>query len=79
MRRYFYQMHGERGTNEDSAGIALSSHSSAMLLAATMCAEIGLSNGFCPGFAVSVRDESGVEIGRISVVVSTAAAEDRDA
>ncbi|WP_374367096.1 hypothetical protein [Dongia sp.] len=71
MRRYFYQMHGERGTNEDSAGIALSSHSTAMLLAATMCAEIGLSDGFCRGFAVSVRDESGAEIGRVSVVIAT--------
>jgi hypothetical protein len=79
MQRYFYQMHGERGTNEDSAGIALSSHSAALLLAATMCAEIGLSDGFRLGFAVSVRDESGAEIGRISVAVSTSTSEQHDA
>lgn len=78
MRRYFFQIHGERGTDEDSASIALSSRSAAMLQAATMCAEIGLSGGFSFGFAVSVRDEHGTAIGRVSVVVATITPERHD-
>jgi len=78
MRRYFFQIHGKRGTDDDSAGIDLSSRSAAMLHAATMCAEIGLSGGFCLDFAVSVRDEHGASIGRVSVVVATIASERRD-
>lgn len=78
MQRYFFQIHGERGADDDSAGIALSSRSTAMLYAATMCAEIGMSGGFCLDFAVSVQDELGAAIGRVSVVVATAASEQRD-
>ena len=54
MRRYFFQIDSERGTQEDPGGIALSDHSAAMLHAVTMCAEIGCSGGFLIGFAVSV-------------------------
>jgi hypothetical protein len=79
MRRYFFQIHGERGTDEDPGGIALSGHSAAMLHAVTMCAEVGCSGGFYLGFAVGIRDEHGAEIGRVSVVVATAALERRDA
>jgi hypothetical protein len=50
-----------------------------MLHAVAMCAEIGCSNGFCLGFAVSVRDEHGAAIGRVSVVVATATLERHDA
>lgn len=71
MRRYFFQIHGERGTDEDTGGVALSDHGAAMLRAVTMCAEIGCSSGFRLGFAVSVRDEHGTAIGRVSVVVAT--------
>jgi len=77
MRRYFFQIHGERGAVEDPRGIVLSGHSAAMLHAVTMCAEVGCSGGFCLGFAVCVRDEHGAAIGRVSVVV--AAPERRDA
>lgn len=79
MRRYFFQIHGERGTDADPGGIALSGHRAAMLHAITMCAEIGCSSGFHLGFAVCVRDEHGAEIGRVSVVVATAILERRDA
>lgn len=79
MRRYFFQVHGERGTDEDPAGIALSSPGAAMLHAVTMCAELGCSGGFGVGFAVCVRDEHGAAIGRVSVVVAAAALEGGDA
>jgi len=79
MRRYFFQIHCERGTDEDPGGIALSGDSIAMLHAVTMCAEIGCSGGFHPGFAVCVRDEHGAAIGRVSVVVAIATSERRDA
>lgn len=79
MRRYFFQIHGERGTDQDLTGIALSDESMAMLRAVTMCAEIGCSSGFFPGFAVSVRDEHGAPVGRVSVIVATAASEHDDA
>lgn len=79
MQRYFFQIHGDRGTDENSGGIALSCHSAAMLHAVAMCAEIGCSNGFCLGFAVSVRDEHGAAIGRVAVVVATATLERHDA
>jgi hypothetical protein len=71
MRRYFFQIHCERGTDEDPTGTALSDERAAMLRAVTMCAEIGCSNSFSLGFAVSVRDEHGAAIGRVSVVVAT--------
>jgi hypothetical protein len=77
MRRYFFQIDSERGTQEDPAGIALSDHSAAMLHAVTMCAEIGCSGGFILGFAVSVRDERGAAIGRVLVVVPPATLERR--
>ncbi|MEQ8816132.1 MAG: hypothetical protein RLO51_17275 [Thalassobaculum sp.] len=79
MRRYFFQIHGERGTDDDPGGIALPGHSAAMLQAVTMCAEIGCSDGFHLGFAISVRDERGSVIGRVSVVVAAAILERRDA
>jgi hypothetical protein len=79
MGRYFFQIHGQHGTDEDPIGIALSDNSAAMLRAVTMCAEIGCSGGFYLGFAVSVRNEYGAAIGRVSVVVATAALECRDA
>lgn len=79
MRRYFFQIRGERGTDEDPTGIALSDESAAMLHAVTMCAEIGCGGGFYLGFAVSVRNEHGGAIGRVSVVVATAPSERRDA
>ena len=78
MRRYFFQIHGERGTDKDLTGIALSDQSAAMLRAVTMCAEIGCSGGFFPGFAVSVRNEHGAAIGRVSVIVATATSERHD-
>ncbi len=43
MRRYSFQIQGDRGTVEDPAGIVLSGHSAAMLHAVTMCAEVGAS------------------------------------
>ena len=79
MRRYFFQIHGEHGTDEDPTGIALSDESAAMLHAVAICAEIGCSGGFFLGFAVSVRNEHGAAIGRVSVVVATAPSERRDA
>lgn len=79
MRRYFFQIHRERGTDEDPAGIVLAGHGAAMLRAVTICAEIGCSGGFYLDFAVSVRDESGAAIGQVSVVVATAPSERRDA
>jgi hypothetical protein len=78
MQRYFFQIHGERGTDEDPMGIALPDPSAAMLRAVTMCAEIGCSGGFHLGFAVSVRGEHGAAIGRVSVVVAAAGSERRD-
>lgn len=78
MRRYFFQIHGERGAEQDPEGIDLSGHSAAMLRAVTMCAEIGCSSGFHLGFAVSVRDEHGGAIGRVSIVVATSTLERRD-
>lgn len=72
MRRYFFQIHGEHGTEEDSEGVALSGHSVAMLHAVTMCAEIGGSGGFRLGFAVSVWNEHGTAIGGVSVAVAAA-------
>lgn len=77
MQRYFFQIHGERGTDDDPVGVVLSGPSAAMLRAVTMCAEIGCSGGFYLGFAVSVRDERGAMIGRVSVVMTTAASEYR--
>jgi hypothetical protein len=79
MRRYFFQVHGERGTDEDPSGVALSGPGAAMLHAVAMCAELGCSDDFCLSFAVCVRDEYGAAIGRVSVVVATAALEARDA
>lgn len=79
MQRYFFQIHGERGTDEDPEGVALSGPSAALLHAVTMCAEIGCSGGFCLNFAVSVRDEHGAAIGRVAVVVATACLESCDA
>ncbi len=79
MRRYFFQINGERGTDVVLEGIALSGDSAAMLHAVTMCAEIGFSGGFILGFAVSVRDEHGAAIGRVSIVVATDTLERRDA
>lgn len=78
MRRYFFQIHGERGTDDDPVGVVLSDHSAAMLRAVTMCAEIGCSGSFYLGFAVSVRDDQGAAIGRVSIVVATAGSERRD-
>lgn len=78
MQRYFFQIHGEGGTDEDPMGIALSDHSAAMLRAVTMCAEIGCSDGFYVGFAVSVRNERGAAIGRVSVIVAASASGRRD-
>jgi len=78
MRRYFFQIHGERGTEDDPVGVFLSDHGAAMLRAVTMCAEIGCSGGFHLGFAVSVWDERGTVIGRVSVVVAATSPERRD-
>ena len=78
MRRYYFQIDGERGTYEVPEGILLSSDSAAMLRAVTMCAEIGFSDGFILGFAVGVRDDHGAAIGRVSVVVAAAALERGD-
>ena len=58
-------------------GVVLSGYTAAMLRAMTMCAEIGCSGGFCLGFAVSVRNEDGTVIGRVSVVMDAAASEYR--
>lgn len=71
MRRYFFQIHSERGTDDDPVGVVLSDHSAAMLRAVTMCAEIGFSGGFYLGFAISVWDEHGAAIGRVSVMTTT--------
>jgi hypothetical protein len=57
----------------------LFSRSAAMLHAVTMCGEIGCSCGFSHGLAVSVHDEYGAAIGRVSVVVAIAPLERRDA
>lgn len=75
MQRYFFQIHGGRGTDDDPVGVVLADPSAAMLRAVTMCAEIGCSGGFYLGFAVSVRDEQGDMIGRVSVVMATTAPE----
>lgn len=70
MRNYFFFLiRRGRGTDEVTEGIALPNHNAAMLRAVAMCAEIGCSNGFYPGFAVSVGCENGVAIGRVSVVM----------
>ena len=79
MRRYFFRIHGERGTNEDPEGIAFFDHSAAMLHAVTMCAEIGSSADFHGGFAVSVWDERGAAIGRVAVTVVIACLKRLDA
>ncbi|HUA25685.1 MAG TPA: hypothetical protein VMA54_16275 [Steroidobacteraceae bacterium] len=79
MRRYFFQIHGERGTNEDAEGTAFFDHSAAMLHAVTMCAEIGYSADFYSGFTVSVWDERGAAIGRVAVTVAIASLKRRDA
>lgn len=79
MRRYFFHIRGERGTDEGTTGVALSERCAAMLHAVTMCAEIGCSGGFHLGFAVSVRDEHGVAIGHVSVVVAADTLEHRNA
>ena len=78
MRRYFFQIRDERGTDEDPGGIALSGHGAAMLHAVAMCAEIGCGGEFYRGFAVSVREEHGAAIGRVSVVVAAATSESGD-
>jgi hypothetical protein len=49
-----------------------------MLHAVTMCGEIGCGCGFLNGFAVTVRDEQGAAVGRVSVVVGLATSESRD-
>ena len=79
MRRYFFQIDRERGTDEVPEGIALPGHNAAMLHAVTLCAEIGSSGGFYLGFSVSVRDEHGAAIGRVSVFVASATLDRRDA
>jgi hypothetical protein len=79
MRRYFFRIDRERGTDEVPEGITLSGYNAAMLHAVTLCAEIGSSDGFYLGFSVSVRDEHGAAIGRVSVVVASATSERRDA
>jgi len=79
MRHYFFQTHDQRGTHNDPCGIAMSGPGAAMLHAVAICAEIGCSDDFRLGFAVSVRDELGAAIGRVSVVVTADAAERRDA
>lgn len=78
MRHCFFQIHDERGTNEDPVGAVLSDPSAAMLRAVTICAETGCSCRFFPGFAVSVRNEDGAVIGRVSVVLATATLEHRN-
>lgn len=75
MQRYFFQIHGNHGTHEDPSGVILSGHCAAMLHAVTMCAEIGCASGFHRAFAVSVRDEHGVVVGRVSTVVAIATME----
>jgi Domain of unknown function (DUF6894) len=72
VRRYFFEIHGERGTDEDQEGIAFFDHSAAMLHAVTMCAEIGCSADFSGDFAINVRDEHGAAIGRVAVIVAIA-------
>ena len=72
MRRYYFQIDGKRGTDELPEGIVLSGDNAAILHAVTMCAEIGCSDGFLLGFAVSVRDDQGAAIARVSVVVAAA-------
>ncbi len=78
MQRYFFQIYGEHGTDDDPVGVVLSGPNAAMLRAMTMCAEIGCSGGFNFDFAVSVRADHGAVIGRVSVVMTTAALERRD-
>lgn len=79
MRRYFFQIRGERGMDEDLEGLVLPGHSAAMLHAVTMCAELGCSGGFDLGFAVCVRNEQGCMIGRVTVVVANSNLERPDA
>jgi hypothetical protein len=78
MRRYFFQICSQRGTDDDPEGIVLSGHSAAMLHAVTMCAEVGCNGGFHLDFAVRIRDELGAEIGRVSVLMVTTILERRD-
>ncbi|MEL3888719.1 hypothetical protein V6B08_00500 [Ferrovibrio sp. MS7] len=78
MQRYFFQIHGGHGTDDDPVGVVLSGPSAAMLRAVTMCAEIGCSGGFYLGFAVSVRDERGNVIGRVSVILAAVTPEYSD-
>lgn len=78
MRQYYFQIHDERGTNDDPVGAILPGPSAAMLHAVTICAEIGYSGGFHLGFAVSVRDEHGAVIGRVSVVLAAKTSGHRD-
>lgn len=79
MRRYFFQIQSERGTDDDPVGVVLSDHGAAMLRAVTMSAEIGVNGGFYLGFAINVWDERGATIGRVSVVMATASPQRHDA
>lgn len=79
MRRYFFPIHGEHGTADDTVGVVLSDHDAAMLRAVTICAEIGCSGGFHLGSAIGVREERGATTGRVTVIVATAIPEGRDA
>lgn len=78
MRNYFFLIRRRRGSDEVAEGIALSDHNAAILRAIVMCAEIGCSDGFYPGFTVSVGCENGAAIGRVSVTMLPAASEHRD-
>ena len=70
MRRYSFRILGGRGTQDDPLDVIVSDSSAAMLRAVTMCAEIGCSDGFHRGFAVSVWDEHGAAIGRVAIDVT---------
>ncbi|MBX3492639.1 MAG: hypothetical protein KF899_06750 [Parvibaculum sp.] len=78
MRNYFFHIRRRRGSDEVAESIALSDHNAAMLRAVVMCGEIGCSDGFYPGFAISVGCENGAAIGRILVAMLPAASEHRD-
>jgi len=78
MQRYFFQIHGGLGMDEDPAGVVLTGTCAAMLHAVTMCAEIGYASEFHRGFAVSVRDDHGAVVGRVSAVVVIASLERRN-
>ena len=78
MQRYFFHIHGEHGTDDDPTGVVLTGPRAAMLHAVTMCAEIGCASGFHSGFSVSVRNDHGAVVGRVSAVVVIATLERRN-